>query len=99
MLDEIKIKAIASDSIITAYSMKVDPFCTPELHWVYDQFLVLVKAINENGLSFRSNPEFILAFMGMVLDKEKTIINDPYADKRDFIHEIAGKTLQKPHYV
>ena len=99
MLDETKIKAIATGSIRATKATKAGLLATPELQWVCDQFLFLVEAIEKNGFNFRSNSQFILAFMDVVLDKEKLSSADPYADKRDFIHETAGKTPQKVRYV
>ena len=99
MLDEKQIKAIAIESIRVTNNTKASPLAMPELVWVCDQFLSLIKAIEADGLNYRTNPIFILAFMDVVLDGEKLSSDDPYADKRSFIHETAGKKLQRPHYV
>ena len=98
MLNETAIKTIAIRSL--AHMTKARKETTDEnLAWAYQQLIIFMEAIETHGTNFRSSPSFVLAFMDLVSDGEKLSSADPYADKRDFIHETAGKTPQKVRYV
>ena len=96
--DSIKLHAEAMTRWVDENTFKNS--ANEELCWILARVKVLMAALHERGFDYRAQPAFVMEFMELVFDtEEKTIITDPYANKRDFIHETAGKTLQRPRYV